>query len=340
MTSSLTVASKNSSSSTASCCSCFSASNAISCCQWLKHDIWEYIDALDQVSCCQRLFPNRSKFVWRITSGGMPNRAVVKICTSAIHGWIQNLIRNKSVYDCYRQSLIFGKIKNSLTNTADVLEFSKTSNFVMAISQEVSEIWKNVSYQIYRAEKNNMWTSVWKTKKNMILALKYAYVLLMVSGTVTMKVDLGWLTTTALCWAITRWFHADGMDFQYSTDTYVSAIYCQRTLLLTLVKLTSVGIQTDAFMCGQNETWLSPAFFVLLVELLWRNYHSDDHLNWFSGQATVLKKSLYIRDSASIIMSADVATFFANKKRKKPFKFNANLIDSTSMAQATHVYVP
>ena len=185
MTSSLTVASKNSSSSTASCCSCFSASNAISCCQWLKHDIWEYIDALDQVSCCQRLFPNRSKFVWRITSGGMPNRAVVEICTSAIHGWIQNLIRNKSVYDCYRQSLIFGKIKNSLTNTADVREFSKTSNFVMTISQEVSEIWKNVSYQIYRAEKNNMWTSVWKTKKNMILALKYAYILLMVSGTVS-----------------------------------------------------------------------------------------------------------------------------------------------------------
>ena len=56
--------------------------------------------------------------------------------------------------------------------------------------------------------------------------------------------------------------------FPISTDTYVSAFYCQRTLLLTLVKLTSVGIQTDAFMCGQNETWLSPAFFVLLVELL------------------------------------------------------------------------
>ena len=140
MTSSLTVASKNSSSSSASCCSCFSASNAISCCQWLKHDIWEYIDALDQVSCCQRLYPNMSKFVWRITSSGMPNRAVIEICTSAIHGWIQNLIRNKSVYDCYCLFLILKKVQKTLTTTADILKISKTSNFVLAISREVSEI--------------------------------------------------------------------------------------------------------------------------------------------------------------------------------------------------------
>ena len=119
----------------------------------------------------RRGIPIRSKSLCETTRVGMRNHVLARIRTSAIYGWAQNSIRNKSVYDCYRQSLIFGKIKNSLTNTADVLEFSKTSNFVMAISQEVSEIWKNVSYQIHRAEKNNMWTSVWKTKKNMILGL-------------------------------------------------------------------------------------------------------------------------------------------------------------------------
>ena len=82
----------------------------------------------------------RSKLLCETTMGGMRNQVLARICTSAIYGSTQNLIRNKSVYDCYRQSLIFGKIKNPLTNTADVREFLKTSNFVMAISQEVSEI--------------------------------------------------------------------------------------------------------------------------------------------------------------------------------------------------------
>lgn len=34
---------------------------------------------------------------------------------------------------------------------------------------------------------------------------------------------------------------------------------------------------------------------------------------------------------------ADVAAFFANKKRKKVFKFNANLIDAAMITNKTHV---
>ena len=55
----------------------------------------------------------RSKLLCETTMGGMRNQVLARICTSAIYGSTQNLIRNKSVYDCYRQSLIFGKIKKS-----------------------------------------------------------------------------------------------------------------------------------------------------------------------------------------------------------------------------------
>jgi hypothetical protein len=40
---------------------------------------------------------------------------------------------------------------------------------------------------------------------------------------------------------------------------------------------------------------------------------------------------------------SDTAAFFANKKKKKkaPFKFNANLIDAnTVLTEKVHVYVP
>ena len=88
----------------------------------------------------QRGRTNQLKLLCETTRGGLRNHVLARICTRAIYGSTQNLIRSKSVYDCYRQSLIFRKIENPLTNTADVREFSKTSNFVLAISQEVSEI--------------------------------------------------------------------------------------------------------------------------------------------------------------------------------------------------------
>jgi hypothetical protein len=40
-----------------------------------------------------------------------------------------------------------------------------------------------------------------------------------------------------------------------------------------------------------------------------------------------------------LIMSADTAAFFAGKKKKKAFKFNANLVDVTTIAPRDHVYV-
>jgi hypothetical protein len=38
---------------------------------------------------------------------------------------------------------------------------------------------------------------------------------------------------------------------------------------------------------------------------------------------------------------SDAAAFFANKKakKKKAFKFNANLVDADSVTQTVHVYV-
>jgi hypothetical protein len=36
-------------------------------------------------------------------------------------------------------------------------------------------------------------------------------------------------------------------------------------------------------------------------------------------------------------MSNDTAAFFANKKKKKGFKFNANLVDADALASKDHV---
>ena len=37
---------------------------------------------------------------------------------------------------------------------------------------------------------------------------------------------------------------------------------------------------------------------------------------------------------------ADAAAFFASKKKKKAFKFNANNIDASTIEKKIHVYVP
>jgi hypothetical protein len=36
---------------------------------------------------------------------------------------------------------------------------------------------------------------------------------------------------------------------------------------------------------------------------------------------------------------ADAAAFFASKKKKKSFKFNANLVDASTVTTTVHVYV-
>jgi hypothetical protein len=44
-----------------------------------------------------------------------------------------------------------------------------------------------------------------------------------------------------------------------------------------------------------------------------------------------------IADAISTAMSNDTAAFFANKKKKKGFKFNANLVDADALASKDHV---
>ena len=41
--------------------------------------------------------------------------------------------------------------------------------------------------------------------------------------------------------------------------------------------------------------------------------------------------------AASDESKAAVAAFFAKKRRKKPFQFNANLVDVNTIASVTHV---
>lgn len=36
---------------------------------------------------------------------------------------------------------------------------------------------------------------------------------------------------------------------------------------------------------------------------------------------------------------SDTAAFFASKKKKKAFKFNANLVDASAVSTTVHVYV-
>lgn len=36
---------------------------------------------------------------------------------------------------------------------------------------------------------------------------------------------------------------------------------------------------------------------------------------------------------------SDAAAFFASKKKKKAFKFNANLVDASTVTTTVHVYV-
>ena len=113
MTSALTNTSKTLILFIASTSSYIDATSAIHFSQLLQDDMESVLVHWSWVRATRRGTPIRSKLLCETTMCGMRNQVLARICTSAIYGSTQNLIRNKSVYDCYRQSLIFGKRKKS-----------------------------------------------------------------------------------------------------------------------------------------------------------------------------------------------------------------------------------
>ena len=57
----------------------------------------------------------------------------------------------------------------------------------------------------------------------------------------------------------------------------------------------------------------------------------------YNKQQSIIKKLKHKYTMTEVAMYTSVQDFFARKKKKQPFMFNANLVDVNSIASTTHV---